>query len=108
MAEVLPAYTGQECDWYNAPCHITSAIDWLYGFVIWVPMKIFEKLSEGLASMIAGIPVPEFVNTATVGLQGIPPGVAFFLDHAQIPEGIAMIMSAYVLRFAIRRLPFVG
>lgn len=108
MPETLQPYTGAECDWYNLPCHTTSALEWVFNFTQWVPMKIFEKLMGSLGDMIAAIPAPGFFQTAALGLSGVPPGVAFFVGFMQLPEGITMILSAYLLRFAIRRLPFIG
>lgn len=108
MAETMQDYTGASCDWYDAPCHITSTLQWVYNFAQWVPMKIFEKVCDNMGDMVAAIPVPSFFAQAQTGLQQIPPGVAFFLDHAQLPTGIGIVLSAYLIRFAIRRLPIVG
>lgn len=108
MAETMPAYTGQECDWYNAPCHISSSLEWVYDFTLWVPHKLVEKLLDGLASFLVAIPVPEFFGAAASGLAAVPPGVAFFVSFAQIPQGIGMVLSAYGLRFIVRRIPLIG
>ena len=35
-------------------------------------------------------------------------GVAYFAQGLQIPAGLGIIITAYVLRFIIRRLPIIG
>lgn len=108
MAENLPAYTGASCDWYNVPCHLSSFASWLAKFLEWLPAKAFERLMSALASGVEAIPVPGFFSTASTGLASIPSSVMFFVQFAEIPAGIAMVLSAYGLRFALRRIPFVG
>lgn len=49
---------------------------------------------------------------STAGLEGafagLSPGVWFFLDFFRITFGVPMVISAYVTRFLIRRLPVIG
>lgn len=39
---------------------------------------------------------------------GLPPGVWFFIDLFQFSYGLPVLITAYVSRFLIRRLPIVG
>jgi hypothetical protein len=64
-------------------------------------------LLDGLAAVLEAIPVPTWLEGVDV-FAGIDPGVVYFAEALMIPEGIAIVLSAYVLRFVIRRLPFVG
>ena len=41
-------------------------------------------------------------------LGGIPSGVWYFLDLFNVSAGIPIILSAYVTRFIIRRIPLIG
>lgn len=41
-------------------------------------------------------------------LGGIPSGVWYFLDLFNVSVGIPTMLSAYVTRFIIRRLPIIG
>ncbi|MNZ27766.1 hypothetical protein D3C78_449880 [compost metagenome] len=81
---------------------------WLVDVLLWVPRTLWAELLEGLSGLIAAIPVPGFVTTAQSAFASIPSSVLFFLDKFEFSAGIAMIMSAYVLRFVIRRIPLIG
>ena len=41
-------------------------------------------------------------------LGGIPAGVWYFLDLFNVSGGVPIILSAYVTRFIIRRIPVIG
>lgn len=41
-------------------------------------------------------------------LNGIPAGVWYFLDLFNISSGIPILLSAYLTRFVIRRIPVIG
>jgi hypothetical protein len=41
-------------------------------------------------------------------LLGIPSGVWYFLDLMNFSMGVSAVLSAYVTRFIIRRIPFIG
>lgn len=59
----------------------------------------------GLASLFESIPVPSFLE---MGNLNLPSSVIFFTDLFVLPLGASIIVSAYTLRFIIRRLPFIG
>ena len=50
--------------------------------------------------------------TGDGGLSGamgaLPPSAWYFLDLFHVPAGIALVLAAWVTRFAIRRIPFFG
>lgn len=81
---------------------------WLKELLLWVPRKLTELVLDGLATVVEAIPVPTFVSNASGYLAAVPPDVVFFLDGFAFEEGVAIILSAYVIRFVIRRLPIVG
>lgn len=51
-----------------------------------------------------------FTNTGglTAAFSAIAPGVWFFLDAFQLGYGVPLVLSAFVARFLIRRLPVIG
>jgi len=51
--------------------------------------------------------MPEGVDIQAL-LSGIPSDVAYFLSFFRIDFGIKAILTAYVSRFLIRRIPFIG
>lgn len=83
-------------------------LEWLLELVAWVPKKIWELLLDALASAIEAIPVPDFVASAGNWFGGIPSTVIYFGQFFAVAEGLAMIMSALVLRFVLRRIPLIG
>lgn len=51
--------------------------------------------------------LPDGRNVATM-FGTLPSEVWYFLTLCAIPQGIPMVLSAYVTRFAIRRIPVIG
>jgi len=89
-------------DWIN------DALQWLLDALLWVPRKIWQLLLEGLATVINAIPVPDFLSNLGAAWSALGPGTMYFLDVIQFDVGFPMLLSAYFLRFVIRRLPVVG
>lgn len=85
-----------------------AILQWLYDFALWLPRKICQFMLDGLGALINAIPVPDFLMGASAAFSGIPSGVLYFASYLHIGTGFAMIMSAYVLRFTLRRIPFIG
>lgn len=42
------------------------------------------------------------------GFAGLTPEMWYFLDLAAVPLGVPMVLSAYVTRFIVRRIPVIG
>jgi hypothetical protein len=81
---------------------------WLFGLVTWGLEQCWSLLCQGLALVLAAIPVPSWLANAGNVVGAMPPGVAYLAVAFKIPEGIAMIVGAYTLRFIIRRIPLIG
>lgn len=47
-------------------------------------------------------------SSLTSAFNGLDGGVWYFLDFFALDYGLPLILSAYVARFLIRRLPFIG
>lgn len=86
----------------------SDALDWLYDVLIYVPKKIFELLLDGLLYVLNAIPVPDFMNNLGNAFTQIPSGVLYFLEIFEVGYGITIIITATLLRFLIRRIPFIG
>jgi hypothetical protein len=87
---------------------LKETLQWFLDAVQWLGKTIFKELMEGLSSLIEALPVPDFVSNAGSFFGSLPSGVIYFLNFFAIQEGMTMILAAYVLRFAIRRIPFIG
>jgi len=82
--------------------------EWFVDLVKTFGQWVWQAVLDALASVIEGIPVPDFVLNAGSVFSSIPPEIAAFWGFFAISEGLAMIVSAYSLRFLIRRIPFIG
>jgi type III secretory pathway component EscT len=87
---------------------MSDLLQFLLDLWLWVPRQVFAWLLDALASLFESIPVPDFVTQAASALSSIGGNVLFFAEKFAVPEGVAMVLSAYVLRFLIRRIPFIG
>ncbi len=87
---------------------LETLLGWVKDFFVWLGTSIYSALMDGLASALEAIPQPEFVGQAAGYFAAIPPGVVYFFQFFAIPEGFAMIISALILRFLLRRIPFIG
>ncbi len=94
-------------------------IDWLYGvltaFYAWlvdllsyIPKMIWSEILDALASVIQAIPAPDFMLQAQSFFNGIPSSIVYFFQFFAIQEGLAMIITALLMRFLLRRIPFIG
>lgn len=91
---------------------LVSAGNFLLGFVlrgIVVKFVIAFLLYWGV-KLMAEVLVPMLpqVSVVSSALSGIPPGVWWFLDVFGVAQGLPLVVSAYLTRFVIRRIPLVG
>lgn len=87
---------------------VNNALQWISDFFSNLPLIIWQKILEGLAAIIQAIPVPDFFNKAVNAFSSLPPQVVFAFDVMQFDVGLPMILTAYGLRFLIRRIPIIG
>ena len=90
------------CSFYDPECLGSWIQEQLTTFALW----LFEKFLGGMAAIIEAIPVPDFLTD--IGSLTIPPSVAWAASAFELQSGMAIIVTAYGLRFIIRRLPIVG
>ena len=83
-------------------------LDRLYDVLMYVPLKLWSFMLDALASALESIPVPSFMNDLQGYANGIPADVIYYVKPFDLGTGIAIIGSAYLIRFLIRRIPFVG
>lgn len=87
---------------------LEDTLTWLRDLILYAPLKVWEGILDGLASLIESIPVPDFMQNLGSLFSSIDPGIAYFLSPLNLGIGVSMVLSAYVIRFIIRRLPVVG
>jgi len=81
---------------------------WLATYLLDLPLYILSLLLVGLATFINDIPAPSFFSSAAGWISSLPPLVAYVLGALQISTGVTILVTAYTLRFLIRRIPFIG
>lgn len=94
--------------WVFVLAGINQFLGWVLRTVVLkfvVYTVLFFVISEFLGFITEKLPTALALNGA---FSQISSNVWYFLDLFQISFGISAILSAYVLRFSIRRLPFIG
>lgn len=81
---------------------------WLAAFLVDLPLYILSLFLTGLATFINDIPAPGFFSSAAGYISSLPPLVSFLMSSFQIGAGITIIVTAFTIRFLIRRIPFIG
>jgi hypothetical protein len=96
---------------------LVSAFNSIFGFVLraaTIKFILFTVLYLAIREIIpilqnAGmLPGAEQAGSLNNALLGIPSGVWYFLDLMNFPTGLRLVVSAYVTRFIIRRIPLIG
>jgi hypothetical protein len=82
------------CSFYDVPCNAS--------WVVW----IWQTVLNGATFLFEMIPIPDFL--LNIQPVTIPSSVGFFLGPFAIEYGIGIIVSAYIARFLVRRIPVVG
>ena len=90
---------------------LVPIIGWIFREIV-VKFAVFAAvflLVEFLAPMAIGFLGP-FLGSEGLdsAFGGLPAGVWFFVDFFALGYGLPLIISAYVARFLIRRLPVIG
>lgn len=91
---------------------LLAAVNTLLGFVFRsvvvkfaVYFALFFVVTEFLSLLTPLLPTSSALSSA---LGGIPATVWYFLDLFNVTVGIPILLSAYVTRFMIRRIPIIG
>lgn len=91
----------QECKAYDIFCWI----GWLIDEIKLVFIGIYTSILDSITGLFTVIPSPGFLLAP---VPAMPSGVLYFADLFMIPYGLSAMVSAYLLRFLIRRLPIIG
>lgn len=87
---------------------LQSILTWFQTFIEGLPLYLMGPFFDGINAFLQWIPVPSFFTDAAGYIGALPPSVAYFLQGLNIGPGFTMIVSAYTIRFLIRRIPFFG
>lgn len=87
---------------------LEAALQFFIDLLLWIPLAIWELLLAALAALLNSIPVPQFLIDASANVTLVDPSVSWAASVLEVPTGVALVFTAYVLRFLIRRIPLVG
>lgn len=92
------------CALMDLGCHAAWLQDEVKGFFVWLSEQVFN----GIVAVFNAIPLPSWATSGGDVLSGIPPSVGYFVGPFDIGYGAGVIVSAYGLRFLVRRIPLIG
>lgn len=91
---------------------LLAAVNTILGFIfrsVMVKFVVFFALFFIVTEFISLLtPLLPNATGLSGSLGGIPSGVWYFLDLFNVTAGIPILLSAYVTRFVIRRIPVIG
>tara|TARA_A100001391_G_scaffold68654_1_gene43891 strand:+ start:4748 stop:5038 length:291 start_codon:yes stop_codon:yes gene_type:complete len=90
------------CAFYDVGCWTGHFVDGVNDFVLW----LLEMLLGSVISVIEAIPVPGWLDQAAS--VSLPDSMLWLSGILQLPFGMTVFVSAYTLRFLIRRIPLIG
>ena len=90
------------CEAFDFGCYL----QWIFDEIDLLFLAILGKIANGIAFLIAKIPVPDFLTNYTQYV--IPESVSYFADAFCVPFGLAVMTASLLARFTLRRIPFVG
>jgi hypothetical protein len=90
---------------------VATAFSWMFREVLvkfLVMAAVYGVMTE-LLPLVWGWIAPFIgVDNLTVAFAGLTPAMWYGLNWVAFPFGFNLVVSAYIARFFIRRLPFVG
>jgi hypothetical protein len=85
-----------------------SALGWLFKSVVVKFVAFFALFFVASEFMVYLAPKLPGAASLTSAFSAIPSGIWWFFDLFKVGTGVQMCLTAYVTRFAIRRMPVVG
>lgn len=89
--------------------------DWLLSilreilqFFVDLVIQVADWLWQSLLELISSSFIMGLLTSAGELFTNISPSVWYFMNLMQLPFGITVVSSAYLLRFLVRRIPFIG
>jgi hypothetical protein len=89
------------CSFYDVPCHLANLIQYFKDLFL----SMYDALLSSVSAVVSAIPAPSFLQNISFTLH---PYVSYFMQAFEIQTGLSIMVSAYILRFIIRRIPVIG
>lgn len=90
-----------ECKSYDIFCWL----GWLVDEIKLVFVGLYASILDSLTNLFSAIPTPDFLLGV---VPSLPQSVVFFANLFMVHYGMGIVVSAYLLRFLVRRLPIIG
>lgn len=87
---------------------LLSILQQILQFFADIVIAVADWLWQAVLSLISSNTIIGVIEVAGGLFESIDPSVWYFMSMFQIPYGITVVLGAYVLRFLIRRIPFIG
>lgn len=88
----------------------TKVLSWLFSAVVLKFLIfgiVFLSITEVLPLIITLLMPEQSTNIGSL-LSNVPSEVAYFLSFFKVDVGVKLMLSAYLARFIVRRIPFLG
>lgn len=87
---------------------LLSILQQIIQFFADIVIAVADWLWQAMLSLISSSTIVGLIEVAGGLFESIDSSVWYFMSMFQIPYGITVVLSAYVLRFLVRRIPFIG
>ena len=85
---------------------MTDFIKWLADELEAIYYSIINGLLDGITGLIGLVPVPDFL--LNMPSYTLPADVSYWVQPLMIEQGLIIVSGAYIARFILRRIPFIG
>lgn len=87
---------------------LSTILKWVLDLLLWVPRKVFEWVTDGLAYVVGNfLPLPG-VELFNQTMQTLAPGTLWFLDLTAAAGGLSGVLFALGARFVLKLIPTLG
>lgn len=87
---------------------LLSVLQQIIQFFVDIVIAVADWLWQAMLSLISSSAIVGLIDVAGGLFDSIDSSVWYFMSIFQIPYGITVVLGAYVLRFLVRRIPFIG
>ena len=89
-------------------CSVQRFADWLVQVMLYIPRQIFALIVAGFVDFFGAIPVFSFLSDIQGYLDSASSFLGYLFDITHASTGFAIMLTAYLARFILRRIPGIG
>jgi hypothetical protein len=110
MGDILSDFFSSLVDWFQYILFfilgmIQGIFEALISIIQFIFFKLYDIIITVLESLLDLAGITEKLDLISTSFTG---GLGYFFDLFLIPQGLTTLISAYFIRFLIRRLPVIG